>query len=102
MVSTGGSENIHFSTKPLQLQPLLQPLLSLLPGGLQLPALLAQEPQGSGRPSGVRGVQGCRGLALSLQLLQPVQDDRQRVKPRLLPLATFLPFHLHGSFILEL
>ena len=44
MVGTGGSETIHILNKLLQFQPLLQLLLSLLPGGLQLLALVAQEP----------------------------------------------------------
>ena len=99
MVGTGGSETIHVSTKLLQFQPLLQLLLSLLPGGLQLLALVAQEPQGTSCLSEVWGARGCHGLALSLQLLQPVQDDRQRVKPCLLPGPTFLSFGLPSSFI---
>lgn len=99
MAGTGGSETIHISAKSPQLQPLLQPLPSLLPGGLQALALLAQEPQSTGQLAGVCGVQGRNGLALSLQLLQPGQDDRQKVKPRLLlpPPSSPLPW----SFILE-
>ena len=102
MVGTGGSETIHISNKLLQFQPLLQLLLSLLPGGLQLLALVAQEPQGTSHLSKVWGARGCHGLALCLQLLQPVQDDKQRVKPCLLPGPTFFPSGLHGSFTWEL
>lgn len=66
MPGTGGRETIHFLAKLLQLQRLLQLLLSLLPGSLQPLALLAQEPQSIDHLLGVCGVQGCHGLALSL------------------------------------
>lgn len=100
MAGTGSSETIHISAKSPQLQPLLQLLPSLLPGGLQALALLAQEPQSTGQFTGVRGVQGRNGLALSLQLLQPGQDDRQKVKP--CPLLPPPSSPLLWAFILEL
>jgi hypothetical protein len=78
VVSTGGSETIHFSGKSLQFQPFLQPPLSLLPCSHQLQALLVQEPQSTGHLLGVWRVQDCHGLALSLQMLQPVRDNQQR------------------------
>ena len=80
VVGTFGRENIHLSAKLLQLQPLLQPLLSLLPGSLQALALLAQEPQSAGHFLGVRGARGCDGLAPRCQLLHPGQYDRKRIQ----------------------
>lgn len=84
VAGTSGSEVIYISAESMQLQPLLQLLPSLLPGGLQSPASLAQEPQNTGHLLGVRRVRGCNGLAPGLQLLQPIQDDRKVVKPHLL------------------
>lgn len=99
MVGALGRETIHFLAKLLQLQPLLRSCCLCSQAAFS-PRLCWPRSLRALSPLRSLGVHRCQGLALSLQLLHPGQDDRQRSKP--VPLLTNLPPsrpHGHSSRI---